>query len=68
MFYIVMIILGCFALMVYLGIMYGVKCLLEFYKIVIEWKILRFLLSAFTIGIVLWFHYMILKILFMIIF
>ena len=46
-------------LTIYLAVMYFVKCLLDFYKIAIDWKILRFLLTALTIAVVVVFHVLI---------
>ena len=49
-------------LMIYLAVMYLVKCLLEFYKDMIEWRVLRFLLTAFTLAVVVLFHVLIIRI------
>lgn len=56
MFIIFIVTVIAIALTVYLGVMYLVKCLLDFYKYTIDWKILRYLLTFFTIVIVVIFH------------
>ena len=51
-----------FALTIYLAFLYLVKCLLEFYNNVIDWKILRYLLTGITIALVVGLHLLIIGI------
>ena len=68
MFTVLMIIIGFIAVMLYLLYLYGFKCLIEFIKEVIDWKILRYMLIIFFSAIFVFLHYVIFKIVFIIFF
>lgn len=62
MFTVLMIIIGFIAVMIYLLYLYVFKCLIEFIKDVIDWKILRYMLIIFFSSIFVFLHYVIFKI------
>lgn len=62
MFTVLMIIIGFIAVMIYLLYLYVFKCLIEFIKDVIDWKILRYMLIIFFSAIFVFLHYVIFKI------
>ena len=52
----------CLALMIYISLMVLVKAWLDFLKVVADGKVTRYVLSAVTIGIVLYAHYLIIRV------
>lgn len=55
------IIVIAFLLMIYLVAMYIVKIFIDFIKMAIDWKILRYLIMFFTFAFVIGVHYLAIK-------